>query len=532
MNNSLNLHAKPLAGIDIGTNSIHLIVASVDSRGTLQTILREKEVVRLGSSGSDMKYLTSEAIERGVQTLKRFSELAKSKHAFVRAIATSAVREAINKAEFIQRVYEETGIDVEVVSGVEEGRLIYLGTLHSLPIINRKALVVDIGGGSTETIIGNHGEIEYVHSEKVGAIRLTKRFGLDDNIDNNSLEQCRTFLKGEWSPIFQKLNAVGYDVLVGTAGTILNICAIALLINKEPVPDILNGTILEKKKILKAIKRILSAKDLKERKEIPGMDPLRADIIVGGALILEYILENTQIDKLIVSTYGLREGILFDTLEKQNEIEKLKHLGHLRESTIRSIAQQYGVNLKHSTHVKKFSLKLFDELADYHKLGVREREWLESAAILHDVGYHISVDQHHKHSYYIISHCIMPGFTNDEAEMIANIARYHRKSHPKKKHENFARLTPERQDIVRKLAGILRIAEGIDRRQMQIVKDIEIQKDNNSIRIKLIPNSSNILPDVEVWGAERRKPLLEETLGISIEFYIDSTPDSSPQKSS
>lgn len=515
-----NTETKPpvIAAIDIGTNSFHLIIAEIDSRGMLKTLTKEKEVVRLGSSGNDMKYLSPDAIERGVQTLKRFVGLAKSMKARISAVATSAVREAINREEFINWVFEETGVEIQVVSGIEEGRLIYLGALHSLPIIERKALIIDIGGGSSETIIGDKGEPLYVHSEKIGAIRLTKRFGLEDEISSVKLELTREYIKGVWEPIFNRINEISYDILVGSAGTILNIGAMTLAQTNGSAPDILNGAIIEKKKILKTIRKIVSAKNLKERKALQGMDPLRADIIVGGALILEYALERAKVNNILLSTFGLREGVVFDTLEKQLEIERFKHLSHLRESTIRSIATRYGVDLAHCSKVKEFALKLFDELKNFHHLGIREREWLESAAILHDVGYLISVDQHHKHSYYIISQCVMPGFTIDEAEIIANIARYHRKSHPKKGHDNFVKLGERKQNIVRILSGILRIAEGIDRRHRQIVADIFVENKGNNIKIYLIPSKSNVPPDIESWGAERRKFLLEEALGVNIEI--------------
>lgn len=509
--------APIIAAIDIGTNSFHLIVAEVDSRRILKTITREKEVVRLGASGTDMKYLSPEAIERGVQTLKRFVELAKSKKALIRAVATSAVREALNRQEFINRVFNETGLEIEVISGVEEGRLIYLGAFHSLPIIEHKALVIDIGGGSTETIIGNRGEPIYTHSEKIGAIRLTKRFGLEDEITSDKIKHTREYIKGVWEPILRRLNEIGYDILVGTAGTIINLAAMTFIQEEGFAPDILNGAIIDKKKILKTIRKIISAKNLKERKEIPGIDPARADIIVGGALILEYALNRVNVDSILISTFGLREGLVFDTLEKLIEVQRFKHLSHLRESTIRSIAIRYGVNLAHSSCVKDIAIRLFDELQNFHKLGSREREWLEAAAILHDVGYLISVDQHHKHSYYIICHCVMPGFTIDEAEIIANIARYHRKSHPKKGHENFLKLNEQKQDIIRKLAGILRIAEGIDRRQQQIVSDVRVKSNGNKIQIELIPSGNGTIPDIEAWGAERRKALLEEAIKVKIE---------------
>ena len=246
------------------------------------------------------------------------------------------------------------------------------------------------------------------------------------------------------------------------------------------------------------------------------MDTTRADIILGGALILEYFLKELNIKNLMISTYALREGLVFDTQQKKQAIKEYHHLSSLRFESVRSAASQFEVNLAHAGHVLKITFKIFDDLKKKHNLGYEARELLESAAILHDVGYHISHDMHHKHSYYIIRNCILPGFTNDEKELIANIARYHRKSHPKKKHENFMSLTEENQKIVKVLAGILRIAEGIDRRQQQFVKQIHTQLNNNNYTIFLEPSSIDADIDIEIWGANRRIPLLEETLGIKI----------------
>jgi exopolyphosphatase/guanosine-5'-triphosphate,3'-diphosphate pyrophosphatase len=512
--------APVFAAIDVGTNSFHLIIASVNNRGMLQIILREKEMVRLGSGSGDMKYIQKDAMERGVRALQNFAELARSKNAEIRAVATSAVREALNRDEFLNMVKEQTGIEIEVVSGTEEGRLIYIGAIHALPIYNQKVFILDIGGGSTETIIGQDGEIRYVHSEKIGSIRLTNRFGLDSDITNEQIKECRDYIKGCWTPILKRIYSIGFESVVCTSGTILNIAAMSLTMNKEVVPDILNGLTVTKARMLEVIDRILEAKNLSARQNLPGMDPKRADIIVAGSLILEQALIQLNIEKILISSFALREGIVFDTIQKKEALQKFHHLSRLRFETIYSICQEYKVNLTHSEHVKDISLKLFDDLQSLHRLGYAERELLEAAALLHDIGYHISHDQHHKHSYYIISHCIMPGFTNPESEVIANIARYHRKSHPKKKHENFESLPDSKKQIVRVLAGILRIAEGIDRRQMQVIKDVKAEVTENEINIYLFPVEKEQNPDIELWGANRRKLLLQETYNLPVNIFL------------
>lgn len=511
--------APIIAAIDIGTNSIHLVIASINQREVLTIIDQEKEMVRLGQSGNDMKYLQEDAMERGIQALKRFGKLAENHNAKIRAVATSAVREALNREIFINRVREQTNINIEVVSGVEEARLIYHGVIHALPINEKNALVIDIGGGSTETVIGNDGKIKFAHSDKIGAIRLTKQF-LDSQIYTKSkIEEIRKFVIGEWTPTLNNIKNVGFDLAIGTSGTILTLAAMSLIENGGAPPDFLNGYSVQTKNILEVISNILKCRTPGDISKIPGMDTQRSDIILAGAIIFETFINTLKIKEILVSPYALREGIVFDTYEKMLEVEEYHHLTNLRFATIYDIAQRYDIDKHHSEHVKKIALKLFDELRPYHNYSDYEREILECASLLHDIGYWISHSQHHKHSYYIITHSDLPGFTNDEAEFIGNVARYHRKSLPKKKHSNFVSLPKDTQLKVGLLAGILRIAEGIDRRQKQYVQDIAINNNKNKIQIKLLPTDPKIDIDIEIWGANRRKQLLEESLNKSIEIF-------------
>jgi exopolyphosphatase/guanosine-5'-triphosphate,3'-diphosphate pyrophosphatase len=514
--------APLIAAIDVGTNSFHLITATVNNRGMLTVQQREKESVRLGSStGKDMKELSPDAIERGVNTLKQFAKLARSLKAEIYAVATSAVREADNKYEFIDRVKMEAGIDVSVISGAEEGRLIYIGAIHALPIFNKQSLVIDIGGGSTETIIGLKGDTQFVHSAKLGSIRITKNFFPDYISSKSKLQECRDFIKGIWSPILKRVKDNGFETVVGASGTITNIVMIAHALKGERIPDITNGLAANKKDLLEAISIIVNAKTPEERSMIPGMDPKRADIILGGALILERAILDLDIKQIILSSYALREGIVFDVFDfKKLDLEN-HHLSRLRYETILSLCQHYKVNIEHAESVKKIALSIFDDLQKIHKLSVEDREIMEAAAMLHDVGYYISHDQHHRHSYYLISQSIMQGFNNNESEMIALIARYHRKSMPKKKHPEFIAVSEEKQEKVKIMSGILRIAEGVDRRQMQIIKEVKTVVKNGSVLIMLYPDPQKIAPDIELWGADRRKDLLEQALGIQISFIID-----------
>lgn len=507
-----------IAAVDVGTNSFHMVIASVSTRGVLRVHARDKEMVRLGAAAGDMKVIAADAIERGVETMRRFAHTASQHGAHVRAVATSAVREALNREDFVGRVNAATGVHIEVISGIEEGRLIYQGALHALPILHTRTLVFDIGGGSTETAIGIHGEPVFVHSAKIGHIRMTKRFFPTATITAEQVEECRRAIRGDWAPAFQSIIERGFELAVGCSGTLMAVAAIILAKAGKRIPESMNGMRLTRSEILEAVQTITQARTVEQRLAIPGMDAKRADVIVGGALILEQIILGLNIHELTVSAYALREGIVYDTVQKQRDIDAHHHLSHLRYQSVDHLCDLYHVRRPHAEHVKQLCLQLFDDLHKLHRYGDRERELLEAAALLHDVGYHISGEEHHKHSEYIIRNSTMPGFTNDEAELIASIVRYHRKSHPKKKHIEFGRMSGQEQQMVCALAGILRIAEGLDRRHQQLVPSVRAVVSDRSIDIYL--TAPSVHPDIELWGAERRKELMEQTFGRGVRLLL------------
>lgn len=503
-----------IAAIDVGTNSLHMLIASVTHKGMYKVHSHAKETVRLGEGAGDMKYLSDEAIERGVSAMRRFAAMAERENAQVRAVATSAVREAANQREFIDRVHDETGIGIEVVSGSEEGRLIYLGVVQALPVVNKRILTIDIGGGSTETVVGYRGEMEYVHSAKLGAIRLTQKFGLNKLPTKKKIDECRAYIRGEWSAVFDTLRTYTVEEWVGCSGTIQTLVAMALARQQSSLPESLNGVEVPSDDILAAVHTLLQAGESKKRADLPGVDAKRADIIVGGALILEQAIQNLAIPKLTFSGYALREGLLFDTIAKQRAIKKYHHLSSLRYESVLHLCETAGVSLEHSKRVTYFASALFDGMRELHGYGDVERELLEAAAMLHDVGYHISPEQHHKHSYYIIRNSPLLGFTNDESELIANIARYHRKSHPKLKHDNFSRLGSRQRRLVRILSGMLRLAEACDRSLRGNVADLLVKVEGREMSV--VMRWRDNYPDVELWRAAERKQLLEEALLLSI----------------
>jgi exopolyphosphatase/guanosine-5'-triphosphate,3'-diphosphate pyrophosphatase len=503
----------PIAAIDVGTNSIHMIIAEVGARGTLRIISRDREVVRLGQSAGDIKYLTEDAIERGVRTMERFVVMARQHGAYIRAVGTSAVREALNRDVFLHKVEERTGVQIELISGEEEGRLIYVGVIYGLPLINSQLCVCDIGGGSTEIVIGRQGAVRYVRSDKIGAIRLTEQFFRHGRTAER-IKECRRYLVGEWTPALEGARQHGWEEIVVTSGTWETLARVAIG-NGTATAAQLHGYRVDARALQDAIERVVRARTPRRIAAIAGIEPERADIITAGALIAERFLEHMHARNVLVSTFALREGVVFDTAQHLRDTAEYHHLVHLRAATIEHLCQRYGVDRKHARQVARLALELFDGLARLHQLGDYERELLEAAALLHDVGYHISSDQHHKHSYYIISNAVMPGFTSTESEIIATVARYHRKSHPKRKHTPYTALPERWQYAVRWMAACLRIAEGLDRRWEQRVEAIRVELNSSKIILSITAHKD---ASIELWGAERRKALLEEVSGRPVEI--------------
>ena len=509
---------KNIAAIDIGTNSFHLIVVQIKEDGNFEIIDREKEVIRLseGSSG-DIKILKHDAYIRAINSLKRFKGIADSHRATIRAVATSAVREAHNKNEFIKEVFDKTGIEIEVISGYEEARLIYLGVLKAVPIFNKKSLVFDIGGGSTEFIIGKKGLSLYTMSTKIGAVRLTQKFFPDFIINDSRIKDCRKWVEGELYQVAESVKNEGFQICVGSSGTIMSAgFMINAMRNKSTNGNgLLNNFEFTKYELEKITLEVLSRKTVEKRKKIPGLDEKRADIIPAGIIILSTIFELFGIERMTISGYALREGTIIDTLQKKHEGTNSPTFEDIRKQSVKHLAESCRNDVEHSRHTADLALSIYDQLVNVHNLDNECREYLEAAAILHDVGHHISQSNHHHHSYYIIKNSELLGFNENEIDIIAHTARYHRKSHPKNSHNDFGELPAKTQNIIKKLSAILRIADSFDRTHKMIVKSIErrVKSDKVELILDVIKDEN---PEIELWNLDRRKGLFEEVFNKKI----------------
>ena len=516
--------ATPVAAIDIGTNSFHLVVARPAGNNRFEILARDKEVVRLGSSSGDMKELHPDAIERGVAALGRFRRIADTFGAEVHAVATSAVREAENREDFLEAALVKANVGVEVISGVEEARLIHLGVLQAVPVFDRQVLVVDIGGGSTEFIVGLGEDVLAARSLKVGAIRLTERFFRKEPVKKKSVDEARKFVKSYLPRVKHMVDdAGGFEVAVGSSGTILNVAEmIRAHYGSEPLRQV-GMTSFTADALAEVVDDLASRPRVADRLDVPGLDPRRADIILGGVIVLEQIFKALGIEELVTSDYALREGVLLDVVRRR-QAGTLGHLRDLRYESVLHLAALAPGEKEHCDRIAALAAQLFEGTRHLSGLSDEAEEWLEAAAILQNVGLVISHDRHHLHSYYVIRNSeLLTGFTDHEIEIIALVARYHRKSTPKARHPEYANLQDGDQRIVEVLSGILRVAAGLDRTRSGAISRLRVDPGakGEPLRI-LVETVPGVDADLELYSARNRKDLLEQALGVTVE--IDCVP--------
>jgi exopolyphosphatase/guanosine-5'-triphosphate,3'-diphosphate pyrophosphatase len=517
--------ADTLAALDVGTNSFHLVIARFTGDGhQFEVIEREKEMVRLGSGGADtadMRVLEPEAIERGIAALRRCRLLADAHDAPLYAVATSAVREADNAEEFLRRARDEAGVDVQVIAGTEEARLIHLGVLQAVPVFDKRLVLIDIGGGSTEILVGEQGEVLAATSLKLGAIRLTRRFFRTDILHPAAVDSCRRHVRAMLVPVRHAVGQLGFDVAVGSSGTIGAVAAMvrAARVPAEPAPRSRSGFEMSLDEVRAVVEALVDAGSVEKRRSLPGLDERRADIILAGALILEQVMGELGIGRLTLSDYALREGVLLDGRQRQQD-GALHQLRDLRNRNVEHLAELMDDAPAHSAHAADLALQLFDGTRDRHGLGDGARALLEAAARLANVGRFVSHDKHHKHSYYVIRNTDqLTGFTDHEIELIAAIARYHRKSAPKETHVEYRALRDEDRTMVWTCAVILRLAFSLDRSRSGLVR---------SVRTVTRPADGNGRGPADDSG-ERLAVLLDAVPGadLSLELYsaADRTDD-------
>ena len=520
---------RRVAAIDIGTNSTHLLVASVDTTlGTFSIEQAEKSTTRLGERDPDSGELTSEAMQRGYETLRRFRDLAMS-HDVEQIVtaATSAVREAPNGREFLQSIQDGLGIDVDLVSGPEEARLIYLGVLSGMSFGDRPHLVLDIGGGSTELILADGRDARALTSTRVGAVRLQRDFVKDDPLPPHRRSFLQAFIQGSLEPavdkVHRRIKPGEIPVLVATSGTAMAIGALAASEDERP-PLKLHGYRVSRQRLDRVVEKLVTMTP-EQRRDLSPINDRRAEIIVPGALILQTTMQMLGVEEFVLSERALREGLIVDWMLRHGLLEdRFSFQSSIRQRTVIHQVQRFAVNQRRAERVATHALSLYDATEGLmHQDDGQGRELLWAAAMLHACGQHINLSAYHKHSWYLIRHGELLGYSEAEHLMVAAIARYHRRSLPKKRHESWqALVTRDNRRCVSEMGLLLRLAAALDRRPEPVVASLRVNTAADVLDLVLVPERLNQNLSLEQWSLESCADVIREASGVKLRVSVQA----------
>ena len=499
-----------IAAIDIGTNSIHMVIADASGAQGFEVVDREREVVQIGRGAFRSGRLQVDAIRRTVDSLTRFVQLARRHKADrILCVATAAVREARNGGDFLAAARHATGITPRVIPAAEEGRLIYLGVRSALQLPEKLSAIVDIGGGSMQLVLADRERRLQTLSAPLGALRLSEAFLHSDPPSRSELQGLRQHVRKIAADALERLGKDEPLEAYGSSGSIHALANLAHWDEKGGPIAHVNGHFLA----LEALQRMgakLEGMSTVERARLPAIDAPRAEIIVAAAIVLEHVLEELDLEGITLSDFGVREGLVHDFVhDHAGEIYSSVAVPDLRLRSVQQCLSRFGLDPRHPGHVADLSLALFDGLKREHGLDAAARELLHFAALLHDIGTVIGYDGHAEHSYYIILNANLRGLSAEELRIVANVARYHGKARPRKRDETFAALKKQQRRTVRWLAAILRIAEGLDRSHYQLVKAVRVVRSAGSVSIRVEARRE---AQLEIWAARRRVDLLSRLL--------------------
>lgn len=478
-------HHRTIAAIDAGTNAVRLEIARVHPDGSLETLHQERDPIRPGEGVFITGRMAPEVEDRLLTTLRRYATLCRRYHARVRAVATSALREAKNGRDVARRVRAATGLELEIVSGREEARLICLGVLHGRPP-RARSILLDIGGGSTEVATAVGERPTDLWSVPLGAVRLTQIFGTDGRVSASRLAALRSFAAEAFREAVPPRPRREVPCL-GSSGTIEAVVAFAA-----------EGRRASRKEVARAVDD-LAAMSLAERRH--RLDPKRAEIIVAGAAVLEAAMRHLGVGSITAVGTGLRNGILVE-LSRRDEGRRD---GESTEALL-ALGRRFQFDEPHAQQVARLALVLYDRLARLHALPPVARRLLHAAALLHDVGHAVSPASHHKHTYYLVANADLPGFSDRERELVALVARYHRRSHPGRNRRDLERLSAGELGLLRKLVAILRVADALDRSHQQPVRDVRAEVRRGAVDVRVAARGPL---DLELWDAAREAALFQ-----------------------
>ncbi len=503
-----------IAALDLGTNSFHLLVAEIHHDGSFTPLAREKEMLRLGDVVSREGYIPPEQAEQAIATVRRMKLLADAAEVDeIAACATSAMRLAANGDELVDRIEVEAGVKVEVINGLTEARLIFGAVRASVLLEPSPALCFDLGGGSLEIMVGDASGLKWATSENLGVARLTTELVHSDPLSKRDRKALRDRLEHALAPIAAEVGTLSPRMAVGSSGTLEDLAHMTASRRDENVPRSLNQLTISRKEFLELHDVIIGSK-ASERRKLEGLEARRVDLIVAGSMFLATAMELFEFDELTVSEWALREGILLDAIGHHDPADWSDDPRAIRRASVGGLARRFDAPEDHSRQVMKLALQLFDDTTELHHLGPADRELLEYGALLHDVGEHVAHDGHHRHAAYLIRNAGLRGFSPEEVNVLAALARWHRRGDPKAVEEADS-LGPDGEERLRKLVALLRIADGLDRSRSQAVRSIDVRVGPSLVLLRL---ASERDVELEQWGARRKRELFEKEFGRELEI--------------
>jgi exopolyphosphatase/guanosine-5'-triphosphate,3'-diphosphate pyrophosphatase len=504
-----------LAAVDLGTNSVHMVIADVGADGRIRVVDRVKEMVRLGRRAFTTGRLSPASMDLAVHALVTFRRLARVRGVErIATVATSAVREARNGPEFVQRLRRETGFKVRVISGPAEARLIFRAARHALGLHGGPHLVMDVGGGSVELVLVQDGRPLLMQSLPLGAARLAERFFPDGTVGNRQVRRLEAHLERTLGPLLTRLRHGGVQRVVGTSGTINTLVAMAVAARGDDVGR-LHGARASAAEMTR-LRRALLAADAGERAELPGMDVKRVDLMPAAAVLVEFLVARTGAAELVACGWALREGLLLELAERARGRHVVATT--VRRRSVEALAERFSGANVHGRQVARLALALFDATATPLRLPGTARELLEYAALLHDIGHAIDHDRHHRHAAYLIRNAELLGFDQEEVAVIAHVARGHRKQAPREADPELRALSPPARRSVRALAALLRLADALDRTRFGVVRRIDAALTPGRLAVRLDVGADDA--ELELWAASRRVDLLSRLLDRPVELRV------------
>lgn len=494
------------AAVDIGSNSVRMLAAETSAGGSTKSLAAERQVTRLGASVFQNGRISGQAMDFVTQELARMAQIYRKLDVIaVRAVATSAVRDASNQTEFLERASEALGTQVEIISGLEEARLIHLGVQTRWPQGEKRVLIVDLGGGSAELILSERGALVEAFSKPLGAVRLSEVFLKSDPPAPIELHRMNEYIEEKLATPLRRIGVGPFDRVIATsASAAALVCAINRVSRaRRDDADRLKASVAQ----VRSFYRQVSALDLAGRRKIQGVGPRRAELIVAGAAVFRRTLELFRTPSLHYSGAGVRDGIITD-LATRGVGRELTMLNRDQRRVVEQMARRYGTPLSHARKVAELAHRLFESLQPLHRLPAAHGKLLEASGYLHDIGHFVSASAHHKHSHYLVANSDLPGFTDLERQMIAALCRYHRKAMPAPRHTPFQAFDPDVRRAITLLTPLLRIADSLDRSHDQRIEDLHVQLRNGTVTLALDSPSDT---DLEMWAVERVADAFRET---------------------